>query len=125
MGTNPLLSKLASAVMTIPGLSDTLDTAPALTVFAAFDALGDQYGPLLADQGRLADTLRHHVVGRRYDAEGLQRAAEVPTLNTSAPALRITGTGDAMTVNGAKVLCGNIPTRNAAVFVVDTVLAPA
>jgi uncharacterized surface protein with fasciclin (FAS1) repeats len=29
-----------------------------------------------------------------------------------------------MTVNGAKVLCGNIPTGNATVFVIDKVLTP-
>jgi uncharacterized surface protein with fasciclin (FAS1) repeats len=29
-----------------------------------------------------------------------------------------------MTVNGAKILCGNIPTKNATVFVIDQVLTP-
>jgi uncharacterized surface protein with fasciclin (FAS1) repeats len=29
-----------------------------------------------------------------------------------------------MTVDGAKVLCGNIPTDNATVYVIDTVLMP-
>ncbi|WP_197043660.1 fasciclin domain-containing protein, partial [Saccharothrix sp. NRRL B-16314] len=28
------------------------------------------------------------------------------------------------TVNGAKVLCGNIPTANATVFVIDKVMIP-
>jgi uncharacterized surface protein with fasciclin (FAS1) repeats len=29
-----------------------------------------------------------------------------------------------MTVNGANVLCGNIPTANATVYVIDAVLSP-
>ncbi len=29
-----------------------------------------------------------------------------------------------MTVNGTKILCGNIPTKNATVFVINKVLSP-
>ena len=31
---------------------------------------------------------------------------------------------DGMTVDGAAILCGNIPTANATVYVIDTVLMP-
>jgi uncharacterized surface protein with fasciclin (FAS1) repeats len=36
----------------------------------------------------------------------------------------IGGTPSAPTVNGAQVLCGNIPTKNATVFVIGQVLTP-
>ncbi|MFZ0121559.1 MAG: fasciclin domain-containing protein, partial [Pseudonocardiaceae bacterium] len=37
--------------------------------------------------------------------------------------LTIGGTATAPTVNGAPVLCGNIPTKNATVFVIGQVLS--
>ena len=48
----------------------------------------------------------------------------VDTLNTAGGPVKIEGSGDTMTINGAKVLCGNIPTKNATVFVIDKVLTP-
>jgi len=33
-------------------------------------------------------------------------------------------TGDAYTVNDARVVCGNLQTRNATVYLIDTVLVP-
>ena len=38
--------------------------------------------------------------------------------------VEVTGTPDAPLVNGNMVLCGNIPTANATVFVIDSVLMP-
>ena len=127
--TNPLLTKLTAAVGAVPGLVDTLNGAEALTVFApadaAFDALGEaKFTELAGDPDALAPILQFHVVGQRYDAEGLEAAGSVTSLNATAPQLKIEGSGESMTVNGAKVLCGNIPTANATVFVIDTVMVP-
>ncbi|MFC5285933.1 fasciclin domain-containing protein [Actinokineospora guangxiensis] len=127
--TNPLLTKLTAAVGAVPGLADTLNTAEALTVFApadaAFDALGDaEFAALAADPDTLAPILQLHVVGERHDAEALEAAGTVTSVNATAPPLKIEGSGESMTVNGAKVLCGNIPTANATVFVIDTVMTP-
>jgi uncharacterized surface protein with fasciclin (FAS1) repeats len=127
--TNPLLTKLTAAVGAVPGLADTLNSAEALTVFApadpAFDALGEaEFTKLAGDPDTLAPILQFHVVGERYDAEGLEAAGSVPSVNATAPQLTIEGSGESMTVNGAKVLCGNIPTANATVFVIDTVMTP-
>jgi uncharacterized surface protein with fasciclin (FAS1) repeats len=36
----------------------------------------------------------------------------------------VEGSTDGMTVGDAAVLCGNIPTANATVYVIDTVLMP-
>ncbi|MGW5055407.1 fasciclin domain-containing protein [Actinokineospora sp. NPDC004072] len=127
--TNPLLTKLVAAVGAVDGLADALNGAEALTVFApadpAFEALGAAtFQRLAAHPDQLAPILQFHVVPQRYDAAALQEAGSVPSLNKTAPPLKIAGSGDDMTVNGAKVLCGNIPTANATVFVIDAVMMP-
>ncbi|WP_134663107.1 MULTISPECIES: fasciclin domain-containing protein [unclassified Amycolatopsis] len=126
--TNPLLTKLVAAVKAT-NLVDTLNSQQAITVFApadpAFDALGDaKFKELAANPNQLAPILQYHVVGKRYDAKGLAAAGTVTSLNTAGGPLKIEGSGDNMTVNGAKILCGNIPTKNATVFVIDKVLTP-
>ncbi|WP_328453412.1 fasciclin domain-containing protein [Amycolatopsis sp. NBC_00438] len=126
--TNPLLTKLVAAVKAT-NLVDTLNSAPAITVFApadpAFAALGDaKFNELAGKPAELSPILQYHVVGKRYDAKGLASAGTLDSLNTAGGPLKIEGTGDNMTVNGAKILCGNIPTKNATVFVIDKVLTP-
>ncbi len=101
-----------------------------LTVFApadpAFAALGDaKFAELAANPNMLGPILQYHVVPKRYDASGLAAAKSVKSLNASAGDLKIEGSGTDLTVNGAKILCGNIPTRNATVFVIDKVMLPA
>ncbi|MGQ0839289.1 fasciclin domain-containing protein [Actinokineospora sp.] len=127
--TNPVLTKLVAAVGAVPGLADTLNTTDGLTVFApadpAFAALGDAaFADLAGKPAVLGPILQFHVVPKRYDAKGLAAAGTVTPLNTAGGEIKIEGTGDAMTINGAKILCGNIPTKNATVFVIDTVLMP-
>jgi len=39
--------------------------------------------------------------------------------------LTVKGSGEDFTVNGAKVVCGNVQTANATVYLVDGVLSPA
>jgi uncharacterized surface protein with fasciclin (FAS1) repeats len=126
--TNPLLTKLVAAVKAT-NLVDTLNSQPAITVFApadpAFAALGDaKFAELAGKPAELAPILQYHVVGKRYDAEGLAAAGALESLNTGGGQLKIEGSGENMTVNGAKILCGNIPTKNATVFVIDKVLTP-
>lgn len=135
--TNPLLTTLVTAVGAVPGLADTLNSQKAITVFApyngAFDevktALGDEaFSGLLADQKQLGGLLSYHVVPERLDAAGLVEAGELTEL--AGGKVTIGGTADAPTVtdgmgNTANVLCGNIPTSNATVFVIDKVLMPA
>ena len=36
----------------------------------------------------------------------------------------VTGSGDNLMVNGAKVICGGVQTANATVYLIDTVLMP-
>lgn len=135
-GTNPLLTTLVTAVKAVPGLPDTLNSTQNITVFApyngAFDAVQKQIGApafngLLKDTNKLGGLLSYHVVPKRYNAEGLIAAGT--TMELAGGSLTIGGTPDAPTItdgqgNTAKVLCGNIPTSNATVFVIDRVLMP-
>ncbi len=134
--TNPLLTTLVTAVKAVPGLPDTLNSTQGLTVFApyngAFEAVQKQIGDsafqgLLKDPNKLGGLLSYHVVGTRYDAKSLVAAGT--TTELAGGTLTIGGTPDAPTItdgqgNTAKVLCGNIPTSNATVFVIDRVLMP-
>lgn len=125
---NPLLGTLVTAVGAVPGLADTLNAAPALTVFAptddAFAKIPEKdLNAVLADQATLTAILSHHVVGEQLDPEAV--VGDHDTLNGDT----VTVEGDTeagLTVDGgaANVICGNIPTKNATVYVVDSVLMP-
>lgn len=131
---NPLLSTLVTAVTSIDGLADTLNGAPALTVFAPYnDAFAeipeDQLNTMVmegkekGDKSALYKILAHHVVGANEQADAV--AGKQDTL--AGDKLTIAGDPEAgMTVSDgtvtANVLCGNIPTANATVYVIDKVL---
>jgi uncharacterized surface protein with fasciclin (FAS1) repeats len=123
---NPLLSTLVSAV-TAANLGDTLNSADALTVFApansAFAAM-DQSAlqAAMADPtGALTKVLTYHVLEGRIapdELAGTHRTLEGQDLTVS-------GSGETFAVNGsAKVVCGNVQTANATVYVIDGVLSP-
>ncbi|WP_344440580.1 fasciclin domain-containing protein [Kitasatospora nipponensis] len=122
---NPLLSTLVSAVKAA-GLVDTLNSAKDITVFAptndAFNKIPkDTLTALLANKDELTKVLTYHVVPGRTAPSAL--AGSHPTLQGAN--LTVAGTEPDFTVNGsAKVLCGNVQTANATVYIVDTVLMP-
>lgn len=123
---NPLLKTLVSAVGQAE-LVDTLNSADALTVFAPTD---DAFAKIpkadldavLADKALLTKVLTHHVVAGQLSPDEV--AGEHETL--AGDMITVEGEGEEFTVGkeNAKVLCGNIPTANATVYVVDTVLMP-
>ena len=127
---NPLLETLVTAVG-VAELGGTLNDAPELTVFApvndAFAAIPeDQLNGILGDKQLLTKILTHHVVGGQLDPSAV--AGEQETLNMD----NLTVEGDAesgMTVSDgtvtANVICGNVPTANATVYIIDAVLAGA
>ncbi len=131
---NPLLTTLVKAA-TAANLVDTLNSAPAITVFApadpAFQALEAKNPGIInqlttapdvaSPESKLTKILTYHVVGKRYDAAGIVEAGTLDSLEGAK--LTIGGTAAAPTVNGAPVLCGNIPTKNATVFVIGQVLS--
>ncbi len=135
---NPLLSTLVTAV-TKANLVDTLNSSEAVTVFAPINPAFEALPPGTVEQlttapdvaqptSQLSQILTTHVVGQRMNAEGLQEAGTVPSLQGSE--LTIGGTApDALTVSSggvtANVVCANVPTANATVFLIDKVMMPA
>jgi uncharacterized surface protein with fasciclin (FAS1) repeats len=134
--SNPLLTTLVTAVKAVPGLADTLNSQKAITVYAPYNGaftavqktLGDaKFNALLANPTALGGLLSYHVVPQRYDAAGLVAAGK--TTELAGGDVTIGGTATAPTLTDgtgstANVLCGNIPTSNATVFVIDKVLMP-
>jgi uncharacterized surface protein with fasciclin (FAS1) repeats len=123
---NPVLSTLVTAV-TAAGLGDTLNSAAGITVFApdndAFKAMDQAtLSKAMADpKGLLSTVLTYHVIGQRLSPD--QLAGTHKTLQGGD--VTVTGSGTAFTVNGkAMVVCGNVQTANATVYIIDGVLLP-
>jgi uncharacterized surface protein with fasciclin (FAS1) repeats len=128
---NPVLSTLVQAVMQA-NLVDTLNSAQDVTVIApanpAFEAIpADALQAVLADDAQLTAILGHHVIEGRLAPDEL--AGTHTTLNGDEVTIEGSGEGFtvARTVTGtpASVICGNVQTANATVYIVDQVLAPA
>jgi uncharacterized surface protein with fasciclin (FAS1) repeats len=124
--TNPVLSSLVGAVKEA-GLVDTLNSADGITVFAptndAFSALPKAtLDAAMADpKGLLTTVLTYHVVEGKLTPDRL--AGTHKTLQGDT--LKITGTGEDFKVNGrSSVVCGNVQTANATVYIIDGVLTP-
>jgi uncharacterized surface protein with fasciclin (FAS1) repeats len=123
---NPLLSTLVTAVGKA-GLGETLNTAKDITVFAptndAFAALDKAtMDKAMGDpKGLLTTVLTNHVVEGRLTPEML--AGEHKTL--AGTTITVDGMGEDFTVGKAKVVCGNVQTANATVYILDGVLLPA
>ncbi len=122
---NPVLSTLVSAVKAA-GLVNTLNAAPALTVFAPDNAAfakvpSATLNSLLANKAALTKVLEYHVVAGRISPAhlaGMHKTLEGATLT-------VTGHGTNFTVNGtAHVVCGDVLTANATVYIINGVLTP-
>jgi uncharacterized surface protein with fasciclin (FAS1) repeats len=123
---NPLLSTLVTAVKQA-GLVDTLNSAPEITVFAPVnDAFAKipaaDLKKVLADKPTLTKILTNHVVAGKLSPD--QLAGDHKTL--AGTTITVKGSGENFTVgkDNAKVICGNVPTANATVYIIDGVLMP-
>lgn len=125
---NPLLTTLTAAVSgqlnPDVNLVDTLNGSE-FTVFAPVD---DAFGKIDAatidslktDSATLTKILTYHVVpGQLTPSEvtGMHKTVEGGDVD-------VTGSGDNLMVNGAKVICGGVQTANATVYLIDSVLMP-
>lgn len=123
---NPALSTLVTAVKKA-GLVDTLNNAQNITVFAPTnDAFAKvpkaDLDKLLADKAELTKVLTYHVVGKELTPKQLEKGS-FETLEKGK--LTTSGSDMSYTVNdSSKVVCGKVPTANATVYIVDTVLMP-
>ena len=132
-GGVPELSGLVES-LTRANLVDSFNSTEDITVLAPVDAAfeavpEDDLRALLRDNARLTALLTHHVIEGRL-APG-QLAGEQTTLNGDT--VTIEGSGEDFTVpaggtvlgeSAATVICGNLQTANATVYLVDQVLAP-
>lgn len=124
VASHPELSTLTTAISRVD-LVGMLDQAPALTAFAptneAFTKLseGDLTG--FANSGKLKGIILYHVLDQRLSPDQLAGTHR----SMQGADLTVTGHGvDFMVNKTAKVVCGNIRTANATVYLVDTVLMP-
>ena len=123
---NPVLSTLVTAVKKA-GLVDTLNSASGITVFAPDNAAfakipAATLNSVLSNKAELTKILTYHVVAGRYTPTQLAAGTPLKTLEggTVAPALM----GGTYEVNSADVVCGNVQTANATVYIINTVLMP-
>jgi uncharacterized surface protein with fasciclin (FAS1) repeats len=123
---NPVLSTLVTAVKQA-GLVDTLNGANDITVFApSNDAFAkipkETLDKVLADKATLTKILTYHVVPKTVTPTELGMG----TFDTLAKSsVTSSGSGQSFKVNDANVICGNVKTANATVYIIDTVLMPA
>jgi uncharacterized surface protein with fasciclin (FAS1) repeats len=129
----PQLSALVSAIGAAK-LGDSLNSQQNVTVLApinaAFEAIpAPDRQALLADSARLTALITHHVIQGRVTPDRL--VGTHTTLNNDE--VTIEGSGSAFTVPAAAtvtkqkpatVVCGNVQTANATVYLIDQVLAP-
>ncbi|CAN5202360.1 hypothetical protein BH23ACT9_BH23ACT9_00800 [soil metagenome] len=120
--SNPVLTTLVTAV-SAAGLVDTLNSAPALTVFAPTDCAFAELDPATLDaaladpDGLLTTVLGYHVIAGEMIA-----AADLGDYESFTGEA---GTVDGTTVNGqAEILVPDIQTANATVHLIDTVMLP-
>ncbi|WP_110590136.1 fasciclin domain-containing protein [Microbacterium suaedae] len=125
---NPLLTTLVSAVSgelnPDVDLVDTLN-GDEFTVFAPVDdAFGqidqETIDTLSTDADLLTSILTYHVVPGQIAPSDI--AGSHTTVEGSD--VEVTGSGDAIMVDDANVICGGVQTANATVYLVDAVLMP-
>jgi uncharacterized surface protein with fasciclin (FAS1) repeats len=122
---NPLLTTLAADIKTA-GLTPDLNTMHAITVFApantAFASLPASDMAMMHSTAELAKILKYHVVDGRVTTADLAAGKALTTLEGDT--LKPSKMGAVYEVNSADVICGNIQTANATVYIINKVLVP-
>jgi uncharacterized surface protein with fasciclin (FAS1) repeats len=123
---NPVLSTLVTAVKKA-GLVDTLNSAEGITVFAPDNAAfakipAATLAKVLASKAELTKILTYHVAAGQMTPAQLATGKPIKTLegSTITPAKM----GATYEINTAHIVCGNVHTANATVYIIDTVLMP-
>ncbi|GAA1429891.1 fasciclin domain-containing protein [Mycobacterium cookii] len=125
---NPELTTLTAALSgqlnPQVNLVDTLNGGQ-FTVFAPTDAAfkklpADTINQLKTNPDMLKSILTYHVVPGQLSpnqVDGSHNSVEGAPVN-------VTGSGNGLKVNNAGLVCGGVPTANAQVYMIDTVLMP-
>jgi uncharacterized surface protein with fasciclin (FAS1) repeats len=122
---NPLLTTLARDLKTA-GLTADLNAMRPITVFApansAFTRLSTAEMTMMHSPGELTKILKYHVVDGTVTPAELASGKPLTTLEGGT--LRPAKMGAVYEVDNADVICGNIHTANATVYVINKVLTP-
>jgi uncharacterized surface protein with fasciclin (FAS1) repeats len=125
---NPILTTLTAAVSgKLNPKVDLVDTlnggeftvfAPVDDAFAKIDAATIE--TLKTDDALLSKILTYHVVPGQITPDKIAG----PHATVQGGSVTVTGSGDALMVDGASVICGGVQTANATVYLIDSVLMP-
>ena len=122
---NPLLTTLAADIKTA-GLTADLNSMHAITVFApantAFASLPASAMTMMHSTAELAKILKYHVVDGHVTVAELASGKALTTLEGDT--LTPSKMGAVYEVNKADIICGNIQTANATVYIINKVLEP-
>jgi uncharacterized surface protein with fasciclin (FAS1) repeats len=122
---NPLLTTLAADVKATR-LTSALDSMGDITVFAptnaAFSKLPHATMSMMHNTKELAKVLKYHVVSGHVTTAQLASGKPLVTLEGST--LKPSKMGALYEVNNAAIICGNIHTANATVYIINKVLTP-
>jgi uncharacterized surface protein with fasciclin (FAS1) repeats len=122
---NPLLTTLAKDIKTT-GLAADLNSMHTITVFApantAFTKLPASAMTMMHSRTELTKILKYHVVNGNVTPAELASGMPLTTLEGST--LKPAKMGAVYEVNNADIICGNIHTANATVYVINKVLTP-
>jgi uncharacterized surface protein with fasciclin (FAS1) repeats len=125
---NPILTTLTAAVSgklnPKVDLVDTLNGGE-FTVFAPVDEAFAKIDPatietLKTDDALLSKILTYHVVPGQITPDMI--AGTHATVQGGS--VTVSGSGDALKVDDANVICGGVQTKNATVYLIDSVLMP-
>jgi uncharacterized surface protein with fasciclin (FAS1) repeats len=124
--SNPLLSTLVTAV-TKAGLVDTLNSAPGITVFAPDNAAFAKIptatlNSVLGNKAELTKILTYHVASGHVTPAELASGKPIKTLEGST--VMPSKMGSSYEVNSVPVVCGDVQTANATVYIIGSVLMP-
>jgi uncharacterized surface protein with fasciclin (FAS1) repeats len=125
---NPVLSTLVTAVKAA-GLVDTLNSQQAITVFAPYNGAfakipSATLNSVLKNKAELTKILTYHALAGRLSPDqlpGTHKTLEGASVvvKGSAPELTVGPKGAE-----AHVICGNVQTANATVYIIDSVMMP-
>jgi uncharacterized surface protein with fasciclin (FAS1) repeats len=122
---NPLLTSFAKDIKTA-GLTADLNSMHAITVFApantAFAKLPASEMTMMHSPAELTKILKYHVVSGHITIAEL--AAGKPLTSLEGATLKPSKMGSVYEVNNADIICGNIRTANATVYIINKVLTP-
>ncbi len=122
---NPLLTSFAKDIKAA-GLTADLNSMHAITVFApantAFAKLPASEMTMMHSPAELTKILKYHVVSGHITIAEL--ASGKPLTSLEGATLKPSKMGSVYEVNNAGIICGNIQTANATVYIINKVLTP-